>query len=384
MLSAIAFLIMVGFGVVLPVLPVYAREFGASNFMVAAVVSSFALMRLVTSPATGWLTKVLRGRPMLTLGILIVAASSAAMGFAHSFAELLVFRALGGIGSAMFTVSALALLLASVEPGLRGRASGLYSGGFMVGSLAGPAIGGLLAAISLRAPFFFYAGSLVAAAAVGWFLLPRLDAAKAAAEARQVMSLRQAVRDVRYRAAALTNFAQGWQSMGVRSSLIPVFVVETLHEGPQWTGAAFAAASAVQMATLGPAGRLVDTRGRRLPIVLGCLITGIMSLLLPLSGAAWMVIVVLCVYGLGSSLLSTAPTAAVGDVTGGNGGTAIAYFSMASDVGGIIGPLAAGLLADHLSLNAGFAAGAVLLLLAAAYATRMPSLQERSGASTAD
>jgi MFS family permease len=81
---------------------------------------------------------------------------------------------------------------------------------------------------------------------------------------------------------------------------------------------------------------------------------------------------VLCFYGIASAFLGTAPAAAVGDAAGSRSGTAVAVFSMCSDVGAIIGPLVAGLLADTLSYSAAFGAGAALMLVAAALSWRMP------------
>jgi MFS transporter, DHA1 family, multidrug resistance protein len=81
---------------------------------------------------------------------------------------------------------------------------------------------------------------------------------------------------------------------------------------------------------------------------------------------------VLCVYGIASAFLGTAPAAAVGDAVGTQAGTAVAVFSMCSDIGAIIGPLVAGLLADTLSYPAAFGAGAALMLVAAALSWRMP------------
>ena len=100
--------------------------------------------------------------------------------------QLLVLRGVGGIGSAMFTVSAMTLLLGSVEPSRRGRALGVFQGGFLLGGMTGPAVGGLLALISLTAPFFFYAGTLVVAGVVGLVLLRRgrSEAPAGGAEAR--------------------------------------------------------------------------------------------------------------------------------------------------------------------------------------------------------
>ena len=370
-LGSIAFLVAVGFGVMIPVLPVFARSFQVTNFMVGLVISSFAFVRLLTSPWCGRLNAWLGERTALGIGMFIVAASSAAAGLATSFWWLLIMRALGGIGSAMFTVAAMTLLLGSVDASMRGRASGFYSGGFLLGGMAGPAVGGLLAQISLTAPFFFYAIMLGAAGVVGLLVLspPRTQADKAA---RPTFPLGQAVRDVRYQAALLSAFGQGWQSFGVRSSLVPVLVVEVLHRQPSWTGTAFAIAAVAQTLALAPVGRAVDRIGRR-PLMIGAgVLTGLAALATPFAPNIWVLTLILCVYGIGSAMHATAPTAAVGDVVGPTGGTPIAVFSMMSDIGAIIGPLAAGALADQVSMPVAFAVGGAILLSGAAYSWFMP------------
>ncbi|MCT2989473.1 MFS transporter, partial [Propionibacterium freudenreichii] len=166
-LGLIAFFVAVGFGVLVPVLPTFAASFGATDFLVGMVVSMFAATRLATSPFCGWILDKIGGRLTLAVGIFIVAASSWLMGEAGDFWWLLGWRAAGGIGSAMFTVSAMTLLLASVPPDMRGRATGFYQSGFLIGGMAGPALGGLLTRISLVAPFRFYAITLAIAGLIG-------------------------------------------------------------------------------------------------------------------------------------------------------------------------------------------------------------------------
>jgi predicted MFS family arabinose efflux permease len=111
-LGVIAFCVAVGFGVLVPVLPVFARTFGVGNTEVGAVISVFALMRLVSSPFCGRLITRFGERTVLATGIYVVAVSSGLAGIASSYLQLLVLRGVGGIGSAMFTVSAMTLLLA--------------------------------------------------------------------------------------------------------------------------------------------------------------------------------------------------------------------------------------------------------------------------------
>lgn len=214
-LGVVAFFVMVGFGVVVPVLPVFVHDFGVGYTAVGAVVSAFALVRLISSPFCGWL--IARGgeRTVLAIGIGIVAISSALVGIAQNYPQVLILRGAGGIGSAMFSVSAMTLLLGSTSPAVRGRAVGFYQGGFLIGGMAGPALGGALSLVSLRAPFFFYAGTLTIAGLIGLFLLkPKPKAAPSDDNATPVKPFRLVLKDRRYRAACLANFAQGWAEVG--------------------------------------------------------------------------------------------------------------------------------------------------------------------------
>jgi MFS family permease len=369
-LGLIAFCVAVGFGVLIPVLPVFARSFGVGNMAVGAVVSMFALVRLVSNPPCARLVDRFSERPVLVAGMLIVAASSGLAGIAQSYAQLLVLRGAGGFGSAMFTVSAMTLLLRTAPPSMRGRASGFFQGGFLVGGMTGPAIGGLLAAISLTAPFFFYAGTLAVAGLVGLLLLDRTSAKRPESTHNERTPLRTILADPRFQAAAATNLAQGWTSFGVRTSLVPVLVVEVLHRPASWTGVAFAVASVVQTLALAPAGRFVDTVGRRPAMLGGGVVAAGATAAIPLATSMTWLVVVLCLYGISAAFLGTAPAAAAGDAAAGNS-TAIALFSMCADVGAILGPLVAGFLADRVSYPVAFAVGAVLSLGAAATALRM-------------
>ena len=374
-LGVIAFFVMVGFGVVVPVLPVYVQSFGVGNLEVGAVVSAFALMRFVFSPACGRLIDWAGERTVLAVGIGIVALSSGLVGAADSYLQLLLLRGAGGIGSAMFSVSAMTLLLRTAEPGRRARAIGFYQGGFLIGGMAGPAIGSLLATISLTAPFFFYAGTLTVAGLVGLLLLRSggRGSALAAADASAGRTpFRNVLRDERFRAACLANFAQGWTSLGVRTTLIPLFVVVVLGGTSSWTGIALAAAAVAQALALAPAARFVDTVGRKPAIIGAFAVAGLAIVAISFAPNIWVLGALLCVYGVAAAFMGTAPAAAVGDAAGARGGRPVSVFSMCADAGAIVGPLVAGLLVDTFSFSAGFAVGGVFLFIAAAYALRMP------------
>src|SRR4051794_41939407 len=99
-------MVALGFGLVAPALPLFAREFGVGKAAAGAVVSAFALMRLVMAPFVGRLVNAVGERVLLAAGIGVVAVSSALAGLAQSYWQLLVLRGAGGGGSGIFCVGA--------------------------------------------------------------------------------------------------------------------------------------------------------------------------------------------------------------------------------------------------------------------------------------
>jgi MFS transporter, DHA1 family, multidrug resistance protein len=384
-LSAVAFSVAVGFGIVAPVIPLFAHHFGVGKAEVGAVLSAFAFMRLASALGVGRLVDAIGERVVLATGIGIVAVSSALAGFAHSYLQLLLLRGAGGIGSAMFSVSAMGLLLRVVSPTQRGRSVGLFQGGFLLGGISGPAIGGPLAAWSIRAPFFVYAGTLVVAGSVAMVGLRRASLARKTDQVDDQpnrTSLAAAFKQRAYRAALVANLADSWAAMGVRNTLVPLFVVESLHRGTAWVGIGFTIVAFFNAATLIPAGRLVDRRGRRPVMVGGCLLSASSMALLAVSPSLAGYIIAMVVFGVGSGLLDVAPAAVVGDVAGKRGGTVVAGFQMAGDGGSVSGPIVAGWVADTWSYGAAFWVTTGILAGAGALAARSPDIRVAAG--TAD
>lgn len=376
----------VGFGVVAPAIPQFARSFGVGKTAAGAVVSAFALMRFVSAIGGGRLVDAFGERLILATGIGIVAVSTGLAGLSQSYLQLLLLRGVGGIGSAMFTISATALLFRVVDGSSRGRATGLFQSGFLIGGLLGPLVGGFLTDVSLRLPFYVYAVSLLAAGAIGAVFLSNSRLRGEAdsntdSDSATTTSLREAWSHPAYRAAVTVNFAIGWAFFGVRMSLVPLFVIEALHERAVWTGAGFLCASLAQVAFLVVAGRFVDRTGRRPAMIVGTVVAGTALVGLALTTSLPLFLAAMTAMGVGGAFIGTAPGAVVGDIMHGRGGRVVAVFQMASDAGAITGPLAAGWLADQLSFTAAFAACAVVLFVGTAMALRMPETLQTQPAS---
>ncbi len=274
-----------------------------------------------------------------------------------------MLRGIGGIGSAVFTIASTSLLLRVATAAQRGRTQSVYRGGFLLGGIVGPAFGGAVLGISLRAPFFLYAATLLLAALAAATLLPHdstrrppTQVAAGVGEDDGVPSgvvpepphtpLRTALANPTYQAALAGNFAVGFSVLGVRSTVLPLLVVAGLHLEPGWVGAAFTLAAVVQGVLLLPAGRFVDEVGRVPALVLGGLVAAAaLAALAAVTGPVGLLLATALFAG-GAALLGVAPAAMVGDAVQGKGGTAVAVWQMSSDLGSVVGPLAAGLLID--------------------------------------
>jgi MFS transporter, DHA1 family, multidrug resistance protein len=385
-LSAVSFTVALGYGIAAPAIPAFARQFGVSVAAAASVISAFALMRVAFALPAGRLVDRFGSRRVMAAGIAVVAVSSVLAGLSRSFTQLLVLRGAGGLGSAMFSVSAQALLLASVPADRRGRASGLYTGGFLLGGITGPALGGVVAAWSLRAPFFLY-GALLAVpaviAAAGLGPAARPVTARAAASPRESLAvLAGALRSRAYRAVAAVNLADGFAVLGIRGAIIPLFVRDWLHRPATWAGIGFLVFAALNAAALLPAGRAADTLGRRPVMVAGCVISAAGLLLLAVLPGLWAYLGALAVAGAGSGLLDVAPSAMLGDLLSTRarqGGVLVAFFQMAGDAGTVTGPVVAGLLVDSASYPAAFALAGGVLAAAALLALITPEPHNHRG-----
>ena len=367
-LAAANFVDALGYGVVAPVLPQYARHFGVSIAAATFVITAFAIMRLAGAPPAGFLVQRLGERRVYISGLIIVALSTGACALADTYWQLLLFRSLGGVGSAMFTVSSLGLMIRISPPDARGRVSGLFSSGFMIGSVGGPILGALTAGLGLSAPFLIYGAALLVAAAVVFVSL-RNSAVIASSDGDDgpPVPFRTVFAHRAYKAALLSNFATGWASFGLRVALVPLFVVEVLGGSPGVAGLALTAFAVGNISVVIPSGYLSDRLGRRTLLIVGLTLAALSTGAVGFTTSLPVFLVAAYIAGAATGIFVSPQQAAVADVVGSRsrGGTAVATFQMMADVGSIGGSLLVGLIAQYLSFSWGLVISGAIMLLAA-------------------
>ena len=378
----IAFVVALGFGLVVPVLPLYARQFGVGLFAVTAVVSTFAGVRLVSNVYTGALADRIGTRRAVGFGALFVAGSSLLIAGAPSYWFLLLFRGIGGFGSALFFNALLSMIVRVAGPERRGRAVGMLQGAFLGGIAFGPSVGGVLAEpLGLRWPFVIYAIFCAAAGVVALVWLPRTGDVPADAPpgpARRqglrgtIATARELCVDRAFLAALVMMAASRWAATGVRFSLVPLFGDEVVGASARVIGFALTLAAVTHLVVLWPTGRIADTLGRRALAAPAYLVFAAIAMGLAYATTVPLFLLAMGLYGVGTGLTSVTPPAVVGDVTPAERtGVGIGVLNTAGDLGSVLGPLVSGALAEAFGYGWGFGASAGLLAVGAVFALRM-------------
>jgi multidrug resistance protein len=162
---------LIGFGIIIPLLPFYAQTFGASPLAIGLLFASFSLAQLFASPVLGaWSDKWGR-RPVLIFSLVGTVVSFVMLALAHSLAMLFAARIVDGLSGGNITTARAYIGDIATEEN-RAKSFGMLGAAFGLGFIIGPGLGGLFAHISYTAPIWAAAAITVAATLLAWFWLP--------------------------------------------------------------------------------------------------------------------------------------------------------------------------------------------------------------------
>jgi MFS family permease len=385
-ITGLALLVMTGFGLVLPVLPLYARSFGVGYGAASLMISAWALTRLGSDLVAGTLVDRHGERRVGAAAVSLTAVCALGAGLAPTFPLAVAFWAAGGAGSAAMFAAFYSYLLKSVSRERMARTLALFYGAFNVGMIAGGPIGGAIASrFGLAAPLLVYAGTL-AAAAVAYRFLPepgsaRIEPALSPAEAERERDLPVArggratlarlARTPAFPTVMLLNLAYMWAVAAVLDTLVPFFARDGLGVSTAGVGALFAVLLVAELAVLYPAGSAADRLGRKAVLVPSLAGLAVTTVLVGFAPTIALLVLALAALGICSGYAGVPPAAMLSDVTPPEAsGSAIGAFRFFGDVGFLVGPAVAGFAASALGFEAAFAIAAIPTVVALVAVTR--------------
>ena len=171
-LTFVLFVVMLGYGIVIPILPFYIESMGAGGMELGLLVASYAVMRLIFGPIWGGLSDRVGRKPILLIGILGYAVAMVWFGLANTLWMLFAARILSGVLSSATAPTTMAFIGDSTPEDERGGGMGLLGAAGGIGTIVGPALGGFLAGDSLSTPFFIAAGLSVLSLVLAIIFLP--------------------------------------------------------------------------------------------------------------------------------------------------------------------------------------------------------------------
>ena len=181
LLASMQFMTQLGVAVMLPLLPLYAQSLGAGPAVLGVLVGAFGVALAGGQLASGFLTERFASRRLIVAGMATYALANVVIAGATAAVQLIAMRAVSGAGAGVNQVAERLYLTQVAERARLASANGILSAAGSAGSVAGPTVGGVLAAIGdLRIPFIVVGVTSMAAAVAGWFL-PQ-PAPRAAAE----------------------------------------------------------------------------------------------------------------------------------------------------------------------------------------------------------
>jgi len=354
-LSLAVFISLIGIGIVVPFLAVFAGSFGAAGFWIGAVFAAFALSRTLTMPYFGNLSDKTDKKKILAIGLGSYAAFSLGYVFVTSIETLILFRLLHGLSSAMIAPVAMAYLGELAAPGEEGQFMGVFQGVTMLGFGAGPVLGGIIyAQYGFNEAFYALTAFSAAACMIIIALLPPMPPKQVQIQSqkkkRTVLSdYKLLLADNRILSVCVFAFILEIAFIAFLNFL-PLFM-DTLMLGAAESGIAISIAIILSGIMQSLFGRIANGSRRVYLIVGGGVILGIGLLLLPLSTSFLFVLVICLCTAIGLFLTTPAMNVYLIDVGHEFGmGTTMGVYSTIRGCGDIIGPLLAGLLIDLIGI----------------------------------
>jgi DHA1 family tetracycline resistance protein-like MFS transporter len=341
------FIDLVGFGIVIPILPLYAERMHASPAVVGLLLAVYSAMQFIFSPILGKLSDRVGRRPVLLASIIGTSIGFLIMGLAGSLWLLFVARIIDGITGGNIS-TAQAYIADITPPEKRSSGMGLIGAAFGLGFIFGPAIGGVLSHISLGAPFIFAAALAACNTVAIYFLLPESLSSEHRAAAKGRESLIKVFDESGswQLGAVMATYFFGTVAFALLTAIYALFTEARLHFDATHNGYTFAYLGVIgAIIQGGMIGRLSKQFGDKALAVAGTFILAVSMFMLPLISSLGSLLLVSTGIAIGNSLVTpTLNAMASRSVNAAWQGRVLGVMQSAASLARIIGPILGGVL----------------------------------------
>ncbi|MHA6252491.1 MFS transporter [Oceanobacillus sp. CAU 1775] len=361
-LFMIMFLVMVGFGIIIPVLPFYAEDLGASPTELGLLMAVYSLMQFFFAPMWGRISDTYGRKPVILVGIFGLAVSFFLMAISTSVFMLFVARVIGGVLSAanMPTVMAYVADITSEED--RGKGMGIIGAATGLGFIFGPAIGGVFTNISLQAPFYI-AGTLSLFTMILVMLV--LQESLPYSEKKQATKQKRSIKDAFAGPLASLYFLQFFITLSLAGleATFAYFAAEKAGLDAVKLGYIFMIMGLSSAVVQGNMGVLTKKFGEIRVIQAGITISAIGFMLILFTRDFLTAAIFLSIFGVGNGVIRPSVSSLLTKKSKAGYGTATGYLSSVDSLGRIIGPVLGGVLYS-IAIGLPYIVGALLSIVA--------------------
>jgi len=352
---------MLGMGVVVPLLPIYADQLGATALEIGLINAGFSLSLMVSLPFMGRLSDRIGRKVFLCTGLAILTVASLGFIWAQNPLQLILVRIFQGIGASMHLPIAQAYLGDITPKGEEGRWMGHFSAILFSSMSIGPLFGGVLTDVfNINTTFLVMAALCLVGLIASIIFLP--EVVKKIASEEQTAAFTGLRKSNILQGAFVFRMALGFSTASIMTFL-PLFASQNLGMSVSLIGLLIA--SRAPLALLQSyTGTLADRYSRRGLVIAGSAVAIIFTALLPVAGGFWPLLVMYALMAIGTAFAMPAATAYVveeGRIFG--MGTSMAMFMMAMQIGNGVGPIMFGGIVDLTGIESAFYSGAVILVI---------------------
>lgn len=365
---------MLGFGLIMPLLPIYARDFGATGTQLGFLTASFAIARLVTTFPGGWIADRSGRKIPIILGLFAYSVVMTLYGFSQDANQLILLRGLQGMASGVVWPIISTMVVETVVPKDRGKAIGLYEMMHFMGMVVGPGLGGILAEVfSISIPFFvcgilaFFSAVLVAVTVQETFpnindldhIHTKDSSDKGKPEIISRNNFTKVISDLTpyvstFAFLCVARFILAF-SASLMQPVLSVYANEKIGISEASVGMLFTAQGIVTMLVTLPLGTFADEAGRKPVIVLGNIVHAVAAILIIFSGGFWFLLLGMMIRGFGRAASNPSITAIFsGLMPISKRGKGMGIFGIFQNVGLVLGATVGGFLYEFSSPESPF------------------------------